>query len=257
MLTFLCLRQTRKAEPRRLLIGNIHVLYNPNLGDVKLGQIRCLLTRTQILSERWGNIPVVLAGDFNSTPQSPIYEFLSTSQLNIMLYDRRELSGQRFCHPSYVFGKEGAKKSPTFPLDRFLKYCWTDDEIKVATGNAKSQIVVNPLKLNSSYATVKGSLGTRGSNAEPLATSYHSKFFGTVDYLWYSDGITPARVLDTVPVDVLRKTGGLPSKKLGSDHLCLISEFAFTKDSEENNRASATTLSAVGTSNSDGACSSM
>jgi len=34
-------------------------------------QIRFLSSRAQYLSEKWGNTPVVLAGDFNSTPQVP------------------------------------------------------------------------------------------------------------------------------------------------------------------------------------------
>ncbi|XP_015883045.3 carbon catabolite repressor protein 4 homolog 3 isoform X1 [Ziziphus jujuba] len=216
------------AASRRLLIGNIHVLYNPRRGHVKLGQIRSLFSRAQNLSEKWGNAPAVLAGDFNSTPQSAIYKFLSSSELNVMLYDRRELSGQRSCHPAQVLGLKQQFSSPLKSIDGLLKDCWTDEEIKVATGKTTCNIAVHPLKLNSSYATVRGSLGTRGSNGEPLATSYHSKFLGTVDYLWHSDCLVPTKVLDTISIDVLQRTGGLPCKDIGSDHLALVSEFAFT-----------------------------
>ena len=38
------------------------------------------------------------------------------------------------------------------------------------------------------------------------------------------------RVLQTLPVDVLRKTGGLPSEKWGSDHLALMCELTFADD---------------------------
>lgn len=70
-----------KAENRRLLVGNIHVLFNPNRGDVKLGQIRSLFSRAQILSKRWNCAPIVLAGDFNITPQSAIYKFMASSEV--------------------------------------------------------------------------------------------------------------------------------------------------------------------------------
>ncbi|KAL3002160.1 hypothetical protein AAZX31_08G039700 [Glycine max] len=166
-------KQMCKSDSRRLLVGNIHVLYNPNRGEVKLGQIRFLLSRAQYLSEKWGNTPVVLAGDFNSTPQSGIYKFLSSSELNVLLYYRKELSGQKRCRPA------------------------------------------------------------QGFNGELLATSYHSKFLGTVDYLWYSDGIVPSRVLDTVSISDLLRTGGLPCKKVGSDHLALVSEFSFSVTNNE------------------------
>ncbi|XP_065860698.1 carbon catabolite repressor protein 4 homolog 3 isoform X2 [Euphorbia lathyris] len=166
------------AESRRVLICNIHVLYNPSRGEVKLGQIRFLLSRAQILVEKWGDIPVILAGDFNSTPQSAIYKFLDSSELNIMLYDRKELSGQRNCHPPQVFGVDKEMKNPLALMDGVLKNCWTSEEVKVATGKAECPLLKHPLGLNSSYATVKGSTRTRNLNGEPLATSYHSKFLG-------------------------------------------------------------------------------
>ncbi|XP_062116964.1 carbon catabolite repressor protein 4 homolog 3-like isoform X5 [Humulus lupulus] len=204
------IEQMCKDASRRLLIGNIHVLYNPSPGDVKLGQIHFLSSRAHVLSEKWGNVPVLLTGDFNSTPQSAIYKFMSSSELNVKLYDRRELSGQRSCHPAQVLGVKQEISSPLSLIDGLLKTSWKDEEIKVATGNSEGHVVVHSLNLNSSYATVKSYTGTREPNGEPLATSYHSKFLGTVDYIWYSDDLLPTRVLDTVSVDILMTTGGLP-----------------------------------------------
>ncbi|KAA0058059.1 carbon catabolite repressor protein 4-like protein 3 isoform X1 [Cucumis melo var. makuwa] len=224
-----------KANSRRLLIGNIHVLYNPSRGDVKLGQIRYLLSRAEILSKKWSNLPFVLAGDFNSTPESAIYKFLSSSELNFMSYDRRELSGQSGCHPAKVLGVKKEVCTPFFCLGSQTKGLWTEEEVKVATGSADCKVVTNPFRLTSSYATIKGPTTTRGSTDEPLATSYHSKFLGTVDYIWYSDDLIPIRVVDTVPIDILLKTGGLPCEKVGSDHLPLVSEIAFIRTSEESN----------------------
>lgn len=220
-----------KVKSRKLMIGNIHVLYNPSRGDVKLGQIRYLLSRAEILSEKWSNLPFVLAGDFNSTPESAIYKFLSSSELNFMSYDRRELSGQSGCHPAEVLGVKKESWRPFSCLGSQTKGFWTEEEVKVAAGSADSQVVGNPFRLTSSYATLKGPTTTRGATGEPLATSYHSKFLGTVDYIWYSDGLIPTRVVDTVPIDILLRTGGLPCEKVGSDHLPLVSEIAFTKTS--------------------------
>eukprot|EP00268_Persea_americana_P049650 TRINITY_DN5336_c0_g1_i9.p1 TRINITY_DN5336_c0_g1~~TRINITY_DN5336_c0_g1_i9.p1 ORF type:complete len:296 (+),score=52.56 TRINITY_DN5336_c0_g1_i9:790-1677(+) len=222
-----------KDDSRRLLVGNIHVLFNPNRGDIKLGQIRLLLEKAHALSEKWGTIPVVLAGDFNSTPQSAIYKFLSSSELNLTMHDKRQLSGQNRCQPAQFLGMPRLMRKP-FPFkDKFVRYCWTDEELITATGNSKYTKLKHPLKLYSSYATLKGNVRTRDRRVEPLATTYHSKFLGTVDYLWYTDGLTPTKVLDTLPVGILRSTGGLPSKKCGSDHLALVSEFAFVQSSRD------------------------
>ncbi|KAI8542942.1 hypothetical protein RHMOL_Rhmol08G0179400 [Rhododendron molle] len=75
-----------KASPacqsRSLLVGNIHVLFNPKRGDIKLGQIRLFLKKAHELSQEWGNIPVVLVGDFNSMPQSAMYQFLASAEVS-------------------------------------------------------------------------------------------------------------------------------------------------------------------------------
>ncbi|WZY95131.1 hypothetical protein YC2023_067460 [Brassica napus] len=154
--------ELRKSKSRRLLVGNIHVLYNPSRGDVKLGQ--CLM--------------------LSNHEQSPLYNFLASSELNIMKHDKRELSGQRNRLPNQVL-ETGSKPSNTITsISRCLSSSWTNEEIRLATGQENSYWAVHPLKLNSSYASVKGSTNTRDSIGEPLATSYHSKFLGTVDYLW-------------------------------------------------------------------------
>ncbi|KAH1241203.1 Carbon catabolite repressor protein 4 5 [Glycine max] len=68
---------------RRFVVGNIHVLFNPNCGDIKLGQVRLLLDKAYKLSQEWGNIPVIIAGDLNSVPQvCAIYKFLSSSKVS-------------------------------------------------------------------------------------------------------------------------------------------------------------------------------
>lgn len=219
--------ELRKSMSRKILVGNIHVLYNPNRGDVKLGQIRSLCTKAHLLSTKWGDIPIVLGGDYNSLPQSPLYNFLASSELNIMKQDKRELSGQRNRLPNQVLEAGGKPSNPITSINICSSSSWSNEEIRLATGQENSYWAVHPLKLHSSYASVKGSTNTRDSIGEPLATSYHSKFLGTVDYLWYSDGIAPARVLDTLPIDVLCRTRGLPCQELGSDHLALVSEFFF------------------------------
>ncbi|KAG6534540.1 hypothetical protein ZIOFF_008443 [Zingiber officinale] len=170
-----------KGNPRRLVVGNIHVLFNPKRGDIKLGQIYRFLLKATQLSEKWGGIPVVLAGDFNSTP--------------------------KVC----------------------LNYYWTGKEL--ANGSPHS-LITHDLNLQSSYATIKSTAMTRDYLGEPLATSYHSKFLGTVDYIWYSTGLTCTRVLDTLPLDTLRMLGGLPCQDIGSDHLSLVAELVFTESKE-------------------------
>lgn len=208
----------------KLVLGNIHVLFNPKRGDVKLGQIRMLLEKANDLAEKWSGIPVVLAGDFNSTPDSAIYKFLSAMKLNISLHDRRQLSGL----DSSEFG--------LYELCSLLKYQWSDEEVRNATGCSNVMVAEHPLKLSSSYAMLKRNSNNRGLHGEPLATSYHKKFLGTVDYLWHTRGLECSRVLDTLPIGVLRRTRGLPTREIGSDHLPIVAEFMFAESVEDDSK---------------------
>ncbi|KAF7817225.1 carbon catabolite repressor protein 4-like protein 6 isoform X1 [Senna tora] len=78
----------------KVVICNIHVLYNPNRGEIKLGQVRVLLDRAKAVSKIWNDAPVVICGDFNCTPKSPLYNFISEQKLNLSGIDRDKVSGQ-------------------------------------------------------------------------------------------------------------------------------------------------------------------
>ncbi|XP_058227143.1 carbon catabolite repressor protein 4 homolog 5 [Rhododendron vialii] len=227
-----------KASPacqsRSLLVGNIHVLFNPKRGDIKLGQIRLFLKKAHELSQEWGNIPVVLAGDFNSMPQSAMYQFLASAELDLQLHDRRNVSGA-ICPLEYQPSQHQDKYAASFwsSVSRPPIYRWSCEELCFATGTEGVTHLRHPLNLCSAYPRVHGCKITRDNHGEPLATSYHSKFMGTVDYIWHSREVVPVRVLDTLPIHILRQMGGLPSKKWGSDHLALVCELAFADDVNE------------------------
>ncbi|XP_024020261.1 carbon catabolite repressor protein 4 homolog 5 isoform X1 [Morus notabilis] len=219
------------TQSRSFVIGNIHVLFNPNRGDIKLGQVRLLLEKASKLSQEWGSIPVILCGDINSIPQSPIYQFLASSRLDVQLHDRRNISGQvEFQSKCRVFRSQDEKASSCSirtSISRPLFHRWSDEELRLATGSGEVTYLQHHLKLCSAYHGVPASCRTRDDFGEPVATSFHSKFMGTVDYIWHTEEFVPVKVLETLPVDILKRTGGLPSKKWGSDHLALVCELAF------------------------------
>ncbi|GAV82679.1 Exo_endo_phos domain-containing protein [Cephalotus follicularis] len=223
--------ETIPNQSRILLVGNIHVLFNPNRGDIKLGQVRLFLERAYNLSQEWGSIPVIMTGDLNSIPQSAMYQFLASSKLDVQLHDRRKISGQ-IQHPSQCrhFSSQARNAaSISMSISRPLRYRWSDEELTLATGSGEITHLQHQLNLSSAYIGVPGNALTRDSNGEPLVTSYHSKFLGTVDYIWHTEELVPIRVLETLPVNILR-SAGLPSKRWGSDHLALVCELAFSDD---------------------------
>lgn len=222
--------EEQSTKNKRFVIGNIHVLFNPNRGDIKLGQVRLLIDKAYKLSQGWGDIPVILAGDLNSVPQSAIYKFLSSSKLDVQLHDRRNMSGQLEIRSNHREFRSNISMS----VSRQLLHKWSAEELILATGGKGVTRLRHQLKLRSAYSGVPGKHRTRDDIGEPLATSYHSKFMGTVDYIWHSEELTPVRVLETLPVDVLRRTRGLPNEKWGSDHLAVVCELAFAKSDESS-----------------------
>ncbi|KAF2298750.1 hypothetical protein GH714_026546 [Hevea brasiliensis] len=216
LMSDLC-KQTSKAtatQSRRLVVGNVHVLFNPNRGDIKLGQVRLFLERAYKLSQEWGSVPVVIGGDLNSLPESAIYQFLASSELDVLVHDRRNISGQLEYPPQHKYfrSQDEIAKRNSLSNSRPLMHIWSDEELILATGSKEVTRLCHQLKLCSAYLGVPGSHRSRDNCGEPLATSYHSKFMGTVDYIWHTKELIPIRVLETVPIDILRRCAGLPNE---------------------------------------------
>lgn len=64
-------------------MATTHLLYNPKRQDVRLAQTQLLLAEVERLSyhkssngtaKYW---PIIITGDFNSTPDSPIYKLIT------------------------------------------------------------------------------------------------------------------------------------------------------------------------------------
>ncbi|CAL0323131.1 unnamed protein product [Lupinus luteus] len=107
---------------------------------------------------------------------------------------------------------------------------WTPMEIETATGNVDCTFLEHQLSLRSTYTEAMDCSGTRDPHGEPLVTSYNRSFFGTVDYIWRSEGLQTTRVLAPIPKHAMDWTPGFPTKKWGSDHIALVSELAILKD---------------------------
>uniref|UniRef100_A0A1J3JBG8 Carbon catabolite repressor protein 4-like protein 6 n=1 Tax=Noccaea caerulescens TaxID=107243 RepID=A0A1J3JBG8_NOCCA len=104
---------------------------------------------------------------------------------------------------------------------------WTPMEIATATGDPERSTVEHAMELKSTYSEVEGKTKTRDENGEPVVTSYHRCFMGTVDYIWRSEGLQTVRVLAPIPKQAMLWTPGFPTPKWGSDHIALVSELAF------------------------------
>ncbi|KAL6614938.1 hypothetical protein ACP70R_037208 [Stipagrostis hirtigluma subsp. patula] len=103
-------------QAKQVVVCNIHVLYNPKRGDIKLGQVRTLLDRAYAVSKMWNDAPVILCGDFNSTPKSPLYNFLLEQKLDLSGLVKSMISGQLTSDRSQglYYGSNVSRSHPPF-----------------------------------------------------------------------------------------------------------------------------------------------
>ncbi|OCT68175.1 protein angel homolog 1 isoform X2 [Xenopus laevis] len=89
-----------KHSPLPLCVANTHLLYNPRRGDIKLAQLALLLAEVDKISltAHDSHCPVILCGDLNATPDSPLYCLLRSGYLNYKDMPAWKVSGQeKYC----------------------------------------------------------------------------------------------------------------------------------------------------------------
>ncbi|XP_018430720.1 PREDICTED: protein angel homolog 1-like [Nanorana parkeri] len=92
-------------RPPSLCVANTHLLYNPRRGDIKLAQLALLLAEVDRVSgtAEGRHCPIILCGDLNATPNSPLYQLLHNGVLNCHQLPAWKVSGQeQYCgapHP--------------------------------------------------------------------------------------------------------------------------------------------------------------
>lgn len=242
------------------IVANIHVLFNPKRGDMKVAQVRTLFERIQAVQSRYQKHsstgmkpPAIICGDFNTAAGSAIYDFICTGQLDMSQHDRRTISGQvegtsggwrshcrRLLGDNNGTGSQG--EEGVLGKAKKPSKAWTRDEILIAKGkdNKKKNksnngdamdctahdneqyIICHPLELASAYKHVLGS--------EPLWTTCHDGYVGTVDFVFFTkeadDRLRAVSALHPPGLETL--STGLPSVSWPSDHISLIVDFTIS-----------------------------
>ncbi len=104
------------ADPnaKPVIVGCVHLLFNPRRGDRKLGQLRVLVERVEAMrGEYVGAVEphAMLVGDFNAEPDSPLYRFIVDGTLDVSRVDRRDMSG------CLVDGEDAGSLAATTAMD--------------------------------------------------------------------------------------------------------------------------------------------
>lgn len=91
----------------QFVISTIHLIADPTIPDVKNLQTICVLNELSLMSES-GKIPFILCGDFNSLPNSSVYETITTGYIN---FKNKELLIKDSIKPKQIKYKLNMKSS--------------------------------------------------------------------------------------------------------------------------------------------------
>ncbi|XP_036058422.1 protein angel homolog 2 isoform X1 [Onychomys torridus] len=243
----------RAASPS-LCVANTHLLYNPRRGDIKLTQLAMLLAEISSVAHRKDGsfCPIIMCGDFNSVPGSPLYSFIKEGKLNyeglaIGKVSGQEQSsrGQRILSIPIWPPNLGISQNCVYEAQQVSRVEKTGRDL-TQTQLEKTEVLVSAEKvpshlrhhfsLSSVYSHYLPDTGL------PEVTTCHSQSAITVDYIFYSaekedtargpgaevalvGGLKLLARLSLLTEQDLWTVNGLPNEHNSSDHLPLLAKF--------------------------------
>lgn len=215
------------SVPARFVVANTHLLFNPNRGEIKLAQLDMLLKHlTSVRQDQNAMLPVLLSGDFNLAPHSPLYHYLSTGVLDASGLSRYGLSGQSL---------------DTYALKKAARMNENDRTRHHGTGTAFGKFNTDRVQRNDfrvfkpnttyshelDFASAYAQAPDAKCTGEPKFTIFHTGSKGTVDYIWYTRSSLHCHgVVEMIPAGLLFKNDELPTTEHSSDHLSLVADFS-------------------------------
>ncbi|NXG20359.1 ANGE2 protein, partial [Grallaria varia] len=238
-----------------ICIANTHLLYNPRRGDIKLTQLAMLLAEiASVAPQKDGSFcPIIICGDFNSVPGSPLYRFIKEGKLNYEGLAIGKVSGQeQFPRGQRILSipiwpkKLGISQNCVYEIRQQQKEEDAGEKLEEAKLDNTQEIVIateklssklqHHFKLSSVYSHYFPETGI------PEVTTCHSRSAVTVDYIFYSaanddtvaqpgaedsfrGGLKLLGRLALLAEKDLWTVNGLPNENNSSDHLPLLAEF--------------------------------
>ncbi|NXK16127.1 ANGE2 protein, partial [Arenaria interpres] len=238
-----------------ICIANTHLLYNPRRGDIKLTQLAMLLAEiASVALQKDGTFcPIIICGDFNSVPGSPLYRFIKEGKLNYEGLAIGKVSGQeQFPRGQRILSipiwpkKLGISQNCVYEVKQQQKEENAGEELEAAKPDKAQEAVMaseklssklqHRFKLSSVYSHYFPETGI------PEVTTCHSRSAVTVDYIFYSaahedataqpgaedsfhGGLKLLGRLALLTEKDLWTVNGLPNENNSSDHLPLLAEF--------------------------------
>lgn len=229
------LKQEKNEIDNCLVVGTTHLLFNPKRGDIKLAQIRLLFAELERMAlrevDRNGNkiyYPILIGGDFNLIPNSPLYQFIAEGNLNCKDLEILSMAGyfsNKFSSNKRYISEDQINIDSISSSTEFLSK--EDDKCHQKpnqTTNLDNLTLTHNLKLKSVFKS-------RDNFNQKFITTKHERIYDMVDYIFYNH----TKELDLIGFrklinenNAIRNLKYMPNEMMGSDHFSLIANFSIS-----------------------------
>ncbi|XP_030747310.1 protein angel homolog 2 [Sitophilus oryzae] len=245
-----------KNQPENeFIVATTHLLYNPKRTDVRLAQTQLLVAEIERLSFSRSQksdqyLPIIITGDFNTKPDSAVYEYITRGVLTYKHLGERCLDHSNTTRHGKVLVPKELEITDNSQHAILVKK--RDDKetisrteesalIKLHNSEKTVQKTTEEVVKNSelfcsgtiSHLFALRSVYDHGHHENSEGSTYHDEWI-SVDYIFYS-GKREGREIKDHRLELLSRyrlprkselgSMKIPNKILGSDHLCLVANF--------------------------------
>jgi protein angel len=216
-------------------VATTHLLFSPKRGDIKLAQIQYFLAEIDQLSIKNSILnsyyPIIICGDLNAQPQSPLSKFLINGHIKYDTYRSIEISGQI---PQSIVNNRFSLQLPSnelLPSSFVTSNCCFPKKISV---NEKDQLIFQTYMNQRSSAILTHNKKFNSvydlNNLSEVTTCINNEL-NFVDYIFYTKQDNDRHRLNLLSRYDLYKQNQilnlhLPNHQFASDHFLLAAKFA-------------------------------
>jgi protein angel len=230
---------TSKATSDDLFcVATTHLLFSPKRGDIKLAQIQYFLAEIDRLSIKNSSSnayhPIIICGDFNAQPQSPLSKFLINGHIKYDTYRSIEISGQI---PQSIVNN---RFSLQLPSNELLPSSFVTSDCRFPREN--DQLIFEAYRNRTSSAILthnKNFNSVYDLNDSSEVTTCIDNETNLVDYIFYTKHDNDRYRLNLLSRYDLYKQNqilnlNLPNHQFASDHFLLAAKFALKLRKKKN-----------------------
>jgi RNA exonuclease NGL2 len=217
-----------------IIIGNTHLFWNYRYSYARFRQALMFVEKAVNFREKL-NLPVILCGDWNLTPDSTIYQVLTQGQIS----EDHVMDNFTYFADEESADLVGSKPNPQDFTDpqKKLHNARVAHVRDLVSGHRQTLPLLHSVYSTYQTLDVEDTKIKVPYTGEPTFTNFTESFKGTLDYIFVlgkstPEGdaanrktVTPTKIMHLPYLDTLTSHVALPNDMFASDHVSILCEF--------------------------------